>query len=127
MKASERLESMLNILKTLPEFRFVDLYWSQDQRESVSIPDFPAALINIRDLVPVEGNIRNFEMKPEFGILLYFDGLETNTSREYQALDIIEKVCFEITKNSRYEIISASCVERSPKLTVWSVEFRFRG
>ncbi len=127
MKVSEMLMSVINKVKEIADFKFVDIYYSQDQRESSEIPDFPAVLINVREMIPIEANVRNFELKPEFGALVYFDGLNTNSGREILILDSVETLCSEISKNSRFEIVSASCIERSPSITIWLVEFKYRG
>lgn len=121
------LMNVINKVKAMEDFRFVDIYYSQDQRESSQIPDFPAVLINVREMIPIEGKVSNFELKPDFGALIYFDGLNTNSEREFLILDSVENLCSELTKNSRIEVLSASCIERSPKITIWLVEFKYRG
>ncbi len=127
MKASERLIELVNQVKQTNQFKYVDLYFSQDQSESNNIPDFPAALMNVREMIPEDGKVRNKLLKPSFVILLYYDGLNTNTERECQVLDSVEDLTALIANDSRYEVISASCIERSPKQTIWSIEFNYRG
>jgi len=127
MKVSERLKEIIAKIETMTEYRHVDIYYCQDQRESKGIPDFPAVLVGIPEMTPLEQQVRNFELKPNFSALVYFDGLTTNAEREYAILDSVEGLCKKITENSRYEVISASCLERTTQLTVWLVEFKFRG
>lgn len=121
MRIKEKTELILNKLKEISKFEYVDMYYSQDENK-MSIPGFPACLLGITGVAWDKAAQNLFKRKIDYGILIFNNSLNSNREKELDVINILDDIYMKFLEIDNITVKQASCIERLSNLSVYLVE-----